>query len=321
MSRLTPTRTTLLAAAAAFFASGAWAFDFCPSTGAPQSEANFGPYEDSFAIGNQMNNHGWAGRDEAALRAHYSFKYTLCGEHHVKLTQRVKSASPPTDSGWEVFLSYTGEFDFYMGTRPSGPVVNRLNNPAINLRLPLQQWYHAADIEDNLVISLEHRSNGQTTEVGGERGTEKAQRAWLDKDRAYFDTLSRGSNYIGLALQSINLRGVSKDLDVGVKLRLYLTQDSEVRWGPWQGKPRSIKDYDLLETTLSHPIAGGWADAAWRVGMGGIKISSLTLGFQRQVWIFPLYFRYHYGPMNTLANYTQRQDSFGIGLRFARPTL
>jgi outer membrane phospholipase A len=32
----------------------------------------------------------------------------------------------------------------------------------------------------------------------------------------------------------------------------------------------------------------------------------------------PVYFRLHRGPMNTLSNYTQRQDSFGVGLRLAR---
>jgi outer membrane phospholipase A len=30
-----------------------------------------------------------------------------------------------------------------------------------------------------------------------------------------------------------------------------------------------------------------------------------------------LYLRLHRGPMNTLSNYTQRQDSIGIGIRFA----
>lgn len=39
---------------------------------------------------------------------------------------------------------------------------------------------------------------------------------------------------------------------------------------------------------------------------------------QWDLFDLPLYLRLHHGPMNTLANYTQRQDSIGFGLRLAR---
>ena len=198
----------------------------------------------------------------------------------------------------ELFLSNTGEFDFYAGTRPSGPVINRLNKPA---------------------ISLEHRSNGQTTEASSDIGTERAQRAYDQRDRAYFDTLSRGANFIGPAVKANNPLGISKNLDLGLKLRLYLDQDSDVRWGPYLGQRRTIKDCDLLQTTAAWQTPVGWLDLSWRVGAAGVKASSLTLGYQVPSTRIPLYFRYHVGPMNTLSNCTQRQDSFGIGLRFARP--
>lgn len=322
----------LIVLALCLLAGGASALSWCRDPGGGATD-NFGAHEDSYALVNQLNNKGWAGRDEVALRGRFSFKYTVCGTRYVNRATRAKkrpedSTAPnprTTDAEQagehaELFLSYTGEFDFYAGTRPSGPVINRLNNPAINLRIPLRRLYGPGkSVDDNITISLEHRSNGQTTEAGTDLGTERAERAYNARDRAYFDTLSRGANFIGLAVKTNDPLGVSTNLDLGLKLRLYLDQDSDVRWGPYLGQRRTIKDYDLLQTTAAWQTPGGWVDVSWRVGAAGVKASSLTLGYQIPVRNFPLYVRYHLGRMNTLSNYTQRQDSIGIGLRFARP--
>ena len=317
-----PTRTLIrhvCSLGLALWAGSASASDWCPKT-AGGAANNFGPHEDSFVLVNQMDNKGWAGRDEVALRGRFSFKYTVCGQRYTNRAARDKNADAGTDGNWELFLSYTGEFDFYANTRDSGPVINRLNNPAVNLRIPFSWVYgDKTEIDDNIILSLEHRSNGQTTEAGTDLGTDRAQRAYDQRDRAYFDTLSRGANFIGLAVKANNPLGMSKDLDLGLKLRLFLGQDSDVRWGPYLGQRRTIKDYDLLQTTAAWQTPAGWLDLSWRVGAAGVKASSLTLGYQVPSTTIPLYFRYHVGPMNTLSNYTQRQDSFGIGLRFARP--
>ena len=316
-------------------AGGASALDWCRDPGGGAAD-NFGAHEDSYALVNQMNNKGWAGRDEVALRGRFSFKYTVCGARYVNRATRAKKGTEDTTAQKlrateaanaakaaehaELFLSYSGEFDFYAGTRPSGPVINRLNNPAINLRMPLKWVYGRAEgIDDNITISLEHRSNGQTTEASSDMGTERAQRAYDQRDRTYFDTLSRGANFIGLAVKANNPLGMSENLDLGLKLRLYLDQDSDVRWGPYLGQRRTTKDYDLLQTTAAWQLPWGWVDLSWRVGAAGVKASSLTLGYQVPSKNIPLYIRYHAGRLNTLSNYTQRQDSIGIGLRFARP--
>ena len=56
------------------------------------------------------------------------------------------------------------------------------------------------------------------------------------------------------------------------------------------------------------------------MGSGGFRTDAWTLGWTRtqndDKLYLPLYARLHLGPMNTLSNYTQRQDSFGVGLRF-----
>lgn len=283
-------------------------------------EKRFVPFGESYALlWHQMNTREWAGRDGQAMRARYSFKYTLCGEPYI--ARQSRKAGPAQGSGEpEFFLSYAGEFDFYLSSRPSDPVVNRLNNPALNVRMPLRKWYQQADADDQLILSLEHRSNGQATEASSDRGVEAAQRAYQARDQAYFDSVSRGSNFIGIALLSTNTRDFSENLDLGLKLKLHFTQDTDVRWGPFLGKRRTIRDYDILTSSFAWKTPIGWVDGSWTVGEAGIKASSANLGFQHDAWgIVPLYVRYHRGPMNTLSNYTQRQDSWGVGLRLARP--
>ena len=48
------------------------------------SAERFEPFGDNFLIYNTMRNNGWARRDEWALRAHFSLKYTLCGPQLVR---------------------------------------------------------------------------------------------------------------------------------------------------------------------------------------------------------------------------------------------
>jgi outer membrane phospholipase A len=53
------------------------------------------------------------------------------------------------------------------------------------------------------------------------------------------------------------------------------------------------------------------------VGDKGFKTDSLTLGWHLSANnVIPFYVRAHFGPMNTLSNYTERQNSIGIGVRF-----
>jgi hypothetical protein len=59
-------------------------------------------------------------------------------------------------------------------------------------------------------------------------------------------------------------------------------------------------------------------DAQWRLGDRGTATDSWTVGIEWDWFELPAYLRLHRGPMNTLSNYTQRQDSIGFGLRFAR---
>jgi outer membrane phospholipase A len=293
------------------------------------SPERFGQYGDNYAIYDTMRNSGWAAHDESAIRAHYSLKFTFCGPQF----DRRREANGPTNPGprgptlcpqgekssqVELFAAYTGEFDFYLGTRQSGPVINRLSNPGLFARIPLRLYFPALSHQnDHVEIGVEHRSNGQVTEVTEPRDSERAQAAYDARDRFYFDTVSRGANYVSVAARKYSAFGDDR-VELHGKLRLYWNQDSAVTWGPLAKSGRKVSDYDRVQlmAAFQQPGWGRW-ELEWRVGDRGLSTDSFNLGWQYGSGSFPLYVRLHYGPFNTLSNYTQRQDSFGVGLRFA----
>jgi hypothetical protein len=108
----------------------------------------FGAYEDNYVLMHRMRNNRWTHSDAAAVRVHYSLRYVL------------KSSTQ-----YAVFMSYMGEFDFYWGTRPSDPVINRLSNPAIRYQWNLDPEAQHPSPGEFLELAWEHASTGQVTEV------------------------------------------------------------------------------------------------------------------------------------------------------------
>jgi hypothetical protein len=273
------------------------------------SPERFFAYGDNFVLRQKMQNNGWAGDDEWALRAHYSFRYDLYDNR--TLTELNKQDWDKQEPGFMVFLSYTGEFDFYMGTRPSGPVINRISNPGLHYRYswPISPAYAE--------IGVEHRSDGQVVEVTNRRDAELAHQAYLQRDRAYFDQISRGSNFVSIAGR-YSTRGDSP-WTFYTKVRIYFQQDSDVTWGPLAGQDIRISDYDRATIRVVAPdIRFGQFDFQATLG-DKLGNSSFEAGWQAPTYSgkfsFPVFVRFHSGPMNTLSNYTQRQNSIGIGLR------
>lgn len=320
----------LLAAAASAAAQAPSREQASVSGAPPAAPERFGQYGDNYALYNTMRNNGWAGRDESALRAHYSLKFTFCGP---KFTRSRLPGSPGTGERrspvfcpqgetarqFELFAAYTGAFDFYAGTRPSGPVINRVSNPGLFVRVPMRLVLPSMSRpDDQLELGLEHRSNGQATEVTTPRDAERAARAYDTRDRAFFDTISRGADYVSIGAQKFDAFGDER-LELHTRLRLYLNQDAAVTWGPLAGRGRRFSDYDRLQLQLAfHPPGWGRWEWGWRLGDSGLATDSYMLGWQAESTSFPFYVRLHVGPMNTLSNYTQRQDSIGAGLRFAQ---
>lgn len=140
----------------------------------------FQPYKMNYAIWQNTSS------DESAAEVQYSLKYNLT---NIEIE----------DNMHNVYLAYTGKFDFYMGTRESGPVINRVSNPSIHYRYGFHtgkkstcwidselEYYSppptVGDTKESpsafptyqkytkcntwwIDFGIEHRSNGQVTDV------------------------------------------------------------------------------------------------------------------------------------------------------------
>lgn len=264
------------------------------------------PYEPNFMSIQKAQN------DERAIRVHYSFKYSVYPPRdEVPCTEASSITGSGLDHIHDIYLSFTGEFDFYQGTRPSGPVVNRTSNPAIHFRFQKDLIHLPIDWLD---IGIEHRSDGQTVEPTEPAEAARAQIAYSNNDHQYFDRLSRGSNYVSFEARKTF---TEQALSTYAKLKLYRTQDTQITWGPLAGKNISISDYDRVRIVFLKKIKDGELSIDWTIGDKLFKTDSWNADYLfSKNWPFPIFVRFHYGPMQTLSNYTQEQSVFGVGLKF-----
>lgn len=265
--------------------------------------------------------------DEWALEAQYGFQYTFydCRRSH---------KDSCNDKNWtfrpSVYFKYQGEFDFYMFTRPSSPVVNRISNPALHVFVRMgDDDFLMTDNPLTLKyfnVGFEHRSNGQTRDALVTQV--RSQRAYdLGNDR-YFDGLSRSSNYISLAAGSQNIRGLSWE----AKTKFFFAQEADVNWGPLSGVGVDFHDYDMFNLSLGYAWYATNGDgkiepkvaltADYTMGLRGFRSDAIELALSTPVHLFngstkiPLMFRFHHGPMEKLSDYTRSITSFGVGFAF-----
>lgn len=292
----------------------------------------FGAYGDNYAVYGGMSNNGWAERDELALRGHYSLGYIIRGKG--------------TEAGnFSVFaFSHTGQFDFYVGKRDSSPVVNRISNPALHyvIYFDPDKGRRRGDFSTTAMalgrsespygysridIALEHESNGQTTEVETTEEMARAVAAYANENRYFFDSVSRGSNFLSITGE-LSQRGADEEsgspIRVTATLRAYATQAYKVTWGPLAGTGVKLSDYNILRLGMHRYVPKvGIFGLTWTVGAGGLDQSSFDVDWQldsfgeRDKRPLPLYIRYHHGPLNTLSNYSQKQNSLGLGVKLA----
>jgi hypothetical protein len=330
----------LMAVALAISAARAHDEKEAPGCGKVGGPSRFAAFHDNYALWNQMSNNGWAPRDERALRGQLSLKYSFvgCPQRREKesgslkpapadaeaTAEAAKAPGKPT-SFWqrlrnaELFVSYTSRFDFYLGSRDSGPVINRLSNPGLHLRLPVGLHDNGAQRRDAWQISFEHMSDGQVVEPVTHDGDRlRAQRAYERGDRHFFDTISRGMNFVAIQGEWVwKVRGADAVFDVRAKVKHYVSSDSEITWGPLAGQALKFADYERLKVRAGLFLRHwGRFELTSQIGDRGFKHASHTLGWQSDTEL-PVYVQAHFGPMNTLSNYTQQQDSIGIGLRLA----
>jgi len=304
-------------------------------------------YQPNYAILQNTND------DERSIEVHYSFKYSFTKPHCMPLKKSKGSDAYPDidclndyDSRWEAFFTYTGEFDFYMGTRDSSPVVNRISNPAFHYRKHLGDTFSGKAMSlEWLNVAIEHRSDGQVIEAD-EKITDPASpdfgryRAQVELEKGnhqYFDAISRGANYfsfegkLNIGKSHSEYKVCNEELScvsTWVSAKLYFTKDSDVYWGPQANRGITISDYDRFRFVIADafntsfsPIPKMELGLEWTVGDELLSTDSFDINVFFP-WIpkdnlkIPLYLRAHIGPMNTLSDYTKEQNSIGIGVRF-----
>jgi len=287
--------------------------------GVAQWYARFQPYMMNYVIGQRTEG------DDDSVEVQYSFKYNLFNRQKASLHN--------------VYLSFTGKFDFYMWTRDSSPVINRTSNPAVHYRVGRTIENHALWVD----FGFEHRSNGQVTDAGA-RDDNPASPTYgrfltqieLDKgNREYFDGISRSANYLsitpGWRRNSVNRAGEEYDrerVELGVKL--YGSEESRITWGRDADRGLDFGDYDLVRLLVSHtqPFDFDWlrevtARCEYVIGAKGLATDSVDLYLVVPLyldsgkWKIPLMAKAHFGPMDRLANYTESLRSFGVGLALA----
>lgn len=255
----------------------------------------FSAYEPNYAV------YRWSENDERAIRTHLAFKYDF----------RPLNAYPDAPlfnrfNRWDFYFSYVGEFDFYIDSRYSSPVINRINNPAFH-------WQRDVGNAVSVNLSLEHKSNGQTDEVVSPEEIAAATIAYEQNDHRFFDTISRGSNY-----GAIEMKQVVEALktDFYVKGKIYLMSDFDITWMGEKGKDLSIEDYDRLTLVARSHFGSGEASIDLTLGDQLFDTESWNVDYvpSRKIPIF--YLRYHHGPLYTLSNYTLSEQYFGLGIKF-----
>lgn len=274
--------------------------------------------------------------DQYAMEVNYSFKYLFTRpDCFYEVGDEQQQCKNDWDKRNELYFSYTGKFDFYVGgtgERDSGPVINRMSNPALHWRFYQPEWIALKWID----YGLEHRSNGQTTSatLKDASGNYIANNEWKAEHRAYIDGISRGSNYI-----SVEGRNDLNIFDVGIKYWLsgkiyHNNPESDVTWGDGQYQNHKIWDYDIARAVFETEQMINNASfpkivysVEYTVGKKGLPTDSANISFTfpwvasatfpeifSRRTVFPIFFRLHTGPMNELSNYTVAESTFYIGL-------
>lgn len=265
-----------------------------------KNELRLKPYEPSYlVIKSHASGSNKFTRNYTSINAHFSFSYDFYY---------------PKSELWKLFGSYTGEFDFYYTTRESDPVINRLNNPALHIRLADKFSWTEKLKADYIDLAIEHKSNGQTKSIDFKNLAE-ANAAYKSGEERYFDDFDMGDNYFSTELKFRQSRQ-----SFYIKLKLYPeNKEEEINWGDLAGKQVTIEDFDRWRLLYAaRQKNGNQFSAEWTIGDRWFKSDSFNFDYMFNVKnALPLYIRYHSGPLETQSNYSYPVDSIAIGIKFA----
>ncbi|WP_416305968.1 phospholipase A [Neptunicella sp. SCSIO 80796] len=156
-------------------------------------QRRFRQFEDNYLILDYLN----GSKVDQHIDAKLSVAYLLT-------PPKIEEYKKNQGADWNLAFSATVEFDFYMGTRHSGPVIGRRYNPGI------QYYYSMNRVEGwrEYRLSVEHESNGQSTEsletlnrIAADIFNEYSDSSHFDMSKARelaSETISMGNNFVSL---------------------------------------------------------------------------------------------------------------------------
>lgn len=288
------------------------------------------PYEGSYVYfdygrGNDLDGH---------LDVQYSFRYLFTQPHTFNAE----------DEDYEVSFTFSGEFDFYMLSRDSGPVIGRRYNPGI-------MYQHLAAKKSGLIVynfSFEHESNGQVVDTPNTLFS--LQRDFKNRYQERYPNLD-DSYYLDMATDSVS-RSTEIFAAIGGVYRINV-DDTE-----WFACNNSISCFEIYfkfrdslgdveddvfwdgQSTNAHLIEHQGSQLSLYSGFNN-NIQSLTLIYrtgqifggnpgQKNTWdinythnlkisdnfYLPVILSYHYGYLEELSNYSEKTSYFSMGLFF-----
>ncbi|WP_196159353.1 hypothetical protein [Reinekea sp. G2M2-21] len=307
--------------------------------------------------------------DEMSLRGQYSIKYTFWESTNCEYENNIQGNGKsdgrkysynsrssiaylacldeknlnPDKWSKRFFFGMTGMFDFYLITRDSGPVINRISNPGIYLEFYTPyQFFSPSESESHqeksLLFGLEHRSDGQVLDETDEDGepvptqfNDKGEPiayvldditdAFNSNDHQALDSLGQGANFVSINYSRYfepTIGGEVYGYELNVK-PFWFPDNGNRFW--IAGKNVGFKGYDMIGGKVS--VEGMFGSAL--SGSASVRTGTLLLdgisGDLQLTWdicirgtSFPLQLRTHLGPMDYLAHYSTSTFSVGLGL-------
>jgi hypothetical protein len=246
-----------------------------------------------------------------------------------------------------IYFAFTGAFDFYIGTRDSGPVVGKEYNPQLFWQHQLScgsdsELFQSSrtyggtlsnagrpDFPCYFMVGYNHDSNGQIIDTPEQYAqTQRAQGT-----EAANDAISRGWDYIGFTAKFVPRSTDNYKISLYPQLKYFLSNGllqgraEELHYWetPSDGKPRKEVDgIGLLGKYQFHfrkcfdandPCPIGDGKLAVRYGTGyqdPFKFSTVRIEAGIQVFQLPIVFWTQKGYMSDLSQYYRNVKEYGV---------
>ena len=252
-----------------------------------------------------------------------------------------------------ISVGYIGVYDFYFGTKDSGPVISRKQNPLIYLFTE-----HAVNpYKVKAIIGLGHESNGQF--ISNKRSYEYFKQAFADSihgpdvsgdNLKYYqynveDWASMGWNYLYTewVLKKPAILGTNAQLSVNIHLRWFFKHgtldpgnqnlEDNIFYDPELDGKTTIRDYDGFRYSI-HWQGNSRHFNVWREHFLvydpsfsiGFRHGYLTSDFHPSFWAkvylkllgsLPVFYQFDNGYGRDLSNYPYKFTSHAIGVEIS----